>query len=82
MRRRGFAIGTHTVVRCRRGHVFTTIWLPGASLKALRFEPIRWMRLQHCPVGRHWTLVVPVREADLTDMDRQSASEHHDLRIP
>jgi hypothetical protein len=82
MRRRGYAIGRNTIVRCRDGHLFSTIWIPGASLKALRLEPVRWMRFQYCPVGRHWAPVVPVKDSDLTDEDRRIALEHHDLAIP
>ena len=72
-------MGGNTVVRCREGHLFTTIWIPGASLKALR---LGWGRLQYCPVGRHWGIVTPVRAADLTEAERQEAAEHHDIRIP
>lgn len=78
-RRRGYRLGLHTVVRCRSGHVFTTIWIPGGSLKAIRLGTAR---LQRCPVGEHWTLVRPIREADLTDDDRREAEQHHDMRIP
>ena len=66
-------------MRCRDGHVFTTIWVPGASLKSIR---LGWHRLQHCPVGDHCTLVAPVRDVDLTDDERAAASTHHDLRLP
>jgi hypothetical protein len=54
MRRRGYAVGLKTVVRCRDGHMFTTIWIPGVSLKAVRLGIVR---LQYCPVGRHITSV-------------------------
>ena len=67
------------VVRCRDGHLFTTIWWPGASVKALR---LGFWRVQRCPVGNHWTLVTPVRESELSDEDRERAREHHDLRVP
>ena len=76
---RGYGLGGHVVVRCRRGHVFTTIWIPGGSLKALR---LGWTRFQRCPVGGHWDLVTPVRLSELTDEERQSAEQTHDLRIP
>jgi hypothetical protein len=33
-------------------------------------------------VGRHWSLVTPVRDADLTAEDRLLARAHHDVRIP
>jgi hypothetical protein len=29
MKLRGFKLGGKLVVRCREGHLFTTIWLPG-----------------------------------------------------
>lgn len=78
-RRRGYAVGGRTIVRCRRGHLFTTIWVPGASLKSIR---LGWWRLQRCPVGRHWTLVAPVKEAGLSDDERQFARQHPDTRVP
>ena len=34
-RRPGYNFGTNTVVRCRQGHLFTTIWVPGVKLKEL-----------------------------------------------
>lgn len=78
-RRLGYQLGTNTVVRCRQGHLFTTIWIPGVKLKELDLVVAR---VQRCPVGQHWSLVVPVREADLTDADREFAQEHHDIHIP
>ena len=39
-------------------------------------------RIQRCPVGKHWSLVVPVKEASLTEEERQLAREHHDIRVP
>ena len=78
-RRRGYNMGGNVVVRCRKGHLFTTIWVPGASLKAVR---LGWVRLQRCPVDKHWTLVTPVRDSDLTDEERRTAEEHRDVRIP
>lgn len=76
---RGYGVGGNVVVRCRRGHLFTTIWIPGGSLKAIR---LGWVRIQRCPVGGHWDLVTPTRLSELTDEERQSAAEYHDLRIP
>ncbi len=78
-RRRGYNLGGTVVVRCRQGHLFSTTWIPGASLKAVR---LGWFRLQRCPVGHHWSLVSPVRGADLTDEELRFAREHRDLRIP
>jgi hypothetical protein len=71
--------GGNVVVRCRDGHLFTTIWVPGASVKSLRFG---WWRFQHCPIGQHWSLVTPVRESDLSDDERRLAHDHKDIRIP
>jgi hypothetical protein len=78
-RRLGYKIGGRTVVRCRQGHLFTTIWIPGISLKAIR---LGWFRLQRCPVGPHWSLVSPVRDADLTAMQRVLAEQTRDRQIP
>lgn len=78
-RRMGYKVGGNTVVRCRQGHLFTTLWIPGVKLKAI---DLGIARFQHCPVGHHWTLVLPVREADLTDDERRFAAAHHDVRIP
>ena len=78
-RRLGYKIGGNTVVRCREGHVFSTIWIPGVSLKAIR---LGWARYQRCPVGGHWTFVTPVRDIDLTAEERRLADERRDVRIP
>jgi hypothetical protein len=32
---RGYPIGGNLIVRCRHGHLFTTLWVPSASVKAL-----------------------------------------------
>jgi hypothetical protein len=78
-RGRGYKLGGEVIVRCREGHLFTTIWVPGISFKAVRFG---WVRLQRCPVGNHLTLVTPVRDEDLTDAERRIAEQYHDARIP
>ena len=79
-RRRGYSgMGRDTVVRCRAGHLFTTIWIPGVSLKAVRMAGRRY---QHCPVGHHWSVVVPVPDGELTEDQRLEAAKHHDAHIP
>jgi hypothetical protein len=78
-RRRGYGFGADTIVRCRRGHLFTTIWIPGVSLKSVR---LGWWRIQRCPVGGHWTVVAPVRAVDLPEDERRLATETRDVRIP
>jgi hypothetical protein len=79
MWRHGYRMGGNVIVRCQRGHLFTTIWLPGASLKALR---LGWWRLQRCPVGDHWSIVMPVERTSLTQEETLRAAETHDIRIP
>ena len=80
MRLAGYGTGAgNTIVRCRRGHLFTTLWLPLGSLKAIRLGPWRY---QYCPVGKHWTLVRPVKESDLTEEEREQAAAAKDIRIP
>jgi hypothetical protein len=68
MRRSGYSIPGRTVVRCREGHLFRTTWIEGVSLTSLRLAPRT--RFQRCPVGHHWALIHPVKEADLTEEDR------------
>jgi hypothetical protein len=79
MRLRGYRIGGDVVVRCRRGHLFTTIWLPGASLKSLK---LGYWRYQWCPVGHHVSLVTPVKESDLSEEEERVARQTKDIRIP
>jgi len=77
-RRLGYGLGSRTIVRCRMGHLFTTIWIPGVKLNAL---DLGVARIQRCPVGRHWSLVTPVRDSDLTTEERELARTHRDSRI-
>jgi len=78
-RKRGYKLGPNTVVRCKQGHLFTTMWIPGASIKSIRLGTSRFQR---CPVGHHWALVKPVKEQDLTDDDRAIAQQTRDVRVP
>jgi hypothetical protein len=79
LRRRGYPPAGNVVVRCREGHLFTTIWVPGVSVKALRLGP--W-RLQRCPVGNHWSIVTPVRRSELTEEEDRAAAGSRDIRLP
>lgn len=79
LRLRGYGIGRSVIVRCQQGHLFTTIWIPGASVKSLRFG--LW-RFQYCPVGHHWSIVTPVRESELSKKQRRVAHGRKDIRIP
>jgi hypothetical protein len=76
---RGLPLGGNVVVRCREGHLFTTLWVPSVSLKAVR---LGWWRFQRCPVGGHWSLVTPVKESELTHTERRRARGRKDVRIP
>jgi hypothetical protein len=78
-RRLGYKMGGAVVVRCLNGHLFTTIWVPGASLTAVRRG---WVRLQRCPVGNHLSLVIPVKDSALTEAERRIADAHRDVWIP
>jgi hypothetical protein len=75
----GYSFGLNVVARCRQGHLFTTVWIPGASVKAIR---LGLFRVQWCPVGRHVALVHLVKDADLTESERAFADAHHDVRVP
>ncbi len=79
MKLRGYPIGGNLVVRCRRGHLFTTIWVPSVSLKAIR---LGWWRFQRCPVGNHWSIVTPVKTDELSDRELQTARKRKDIRVP
>lgn len=78
-RKQGYSFGRSVPVRCRQGHLFTTTWIPGASLKSLRLG--LW-RVQWCPVGRHVDLVRLLKEADLSPAELEYAAEHHDIPVP
>jgi hypothetical protein len=78
-RMRGYKFGFSTPVRCRQGHLFTTIWIPGASVKSVK---LGFRRFQRCPIGPHWSLVAPVKDRNLTEEQRRESREHRDVRIP
>jgi hypothetical protein len=67
-RSRGYSIPGKTIVCCSKGHLFSTTWIEGSSLKAIKLGPRT--RYQRCPVGSHWTTVHPVKDEDLTDEER------------
>jgi hypothetical protein len=66
-------------VRCSRGHLYTSIWIPLGSIKAVRLGRTRYQR---CPVGRHWAATERLDPATLTPEQREQAAATHDLRIP
>src|SRR4051794_33822779 len=78
-KRRGRLLAAETVVRCRRGHLFTTFWIPGVSIKAVRLGGWRGRR---CPAGEHGTFGPPVGVAPLPPEGRARAARTHDVRLP
>lgn len=68
-------------VRCSAGHLFTTIWIPFGSLKAVRLGVTRY---QYCPIGRHWATVTRLDwdTTTPTSEDLAEAALVHDVRIP
>lgn len=67
------------VVKCSEGHLYTTMWVPMVSLKALRFGQ---QRFQYCPIDKHWSWVERVDEAKLPTEELKEAMAHHDINIP
>ena len=78
LRRQGNS-GLRVIVRCQQGHLFSTIWIPLVSFKAVR---LGLARFQRCPIGQHWTLVYPVDQSTLSDEERASASQSRDSDVP
>jgi hypothetical protein len=72
--RGGPALRGKIVVRCSKGHVFTTTWSPLGSLTSIRLGSAR---VQRCPVGNHWSLVKPVNDSELTHEDRRELAAQH-----
>jgi hypothetical protein len=66
-------------VRCSAGHLFTTIWIPLASLKSVRLGNRRYQR---CPVGSHWATVEKLDPESASAEDLAAAAAVHDIRIP
>jgi hypothetical protein len=66
-------------VRCSANHVYTTIWVPLGSLKAVRLGR---RRFQHCPVGRHWAWVTRLDAGSASAEELQAAARVHDTGIP
>jgi hypothetical protein len=73
--RRGYTKTGSVFARCRKGHLFTTVW--NARLSMHRLD-LGWARIQRCPVGNHLTLVFPVKEADLSSEEKREARRNRD----
>lgn len=68
-----------TIVRCSQGALYSTIWLPLGSLKAIRLGSTR---VQRCPVHHKWERVRKVDSASLTSEELASAMATRDNAIP
>ena len=74
----GLQSGKNVVVRCTTNHLYTTIWIPSVSLKAIRWG---FRRYQYCPVGKHWAWTSQLRRPELTSDAVEEANKMHDIRI-
>ncbi len=54
----------------------------GFRERPLKSVRLGWWRFQRCPVGKHWSLVTPVKQSELTEEEKRTASENKDIRIP
>jgi hypothetical protein len=61
------------VVRCSRGGLFETKWIPLVSFKAVRLGR---RRFQRCPVHRKWEVVERVDSATLSKAQQSEASRY------
>ncbi len=68
-----------TIVRCDSGGLYSTIWIPLISFKAIRFGSARFQR---CPVHRRWERATLVDATALTDEERRAAESIVDVGIP
>ena len=71
-----------SIPRCAAppGTCITTIWVPLATLKAVRLGPARY---EHCPVGHHWASVTRLEDDPATtEEELKEAALVHDVRIP
>ncbi len=74
-RRRGYLREGDVIVRCSRGHLFETSWLPPFSFRMLH---LGWARLQRCPVEGHLSLVRRADVSRLSSDEKKTARRVHD----
>ena len=72
------AVGV-VIVRCMRGGLFETVWIPLASFKAIRLGPLR---IQRCPVHHRVEIVQQVDPATLSDEEHTAAARYPAQPIP
>jgi len=71
--------GPVVIVRCMRGSLFETVWIPLVSLNAIRLGPLR---IQRCPIHRRVEIVQLVKPATLSDAERAEAARYPAEPIP
>jgi hypothetical protein len=71
--------GVVAIVRCSRGGLFETVWIPLVSFKAIRLGPFR---IQRCPVHDRVELVRRVDPDTLSSKERAAAARYPAGRIP
>lgn len=70
---------TRSIARCSEGHLFSTIWIPLVSFKAIRMGSDRW---QKCPLCRKFRRVSLVDKDSLSSSETEQANSVQDSRIP
>jgi hypothetical protein len=68
-----------TIVRCSQGALFSTVWAPLISFKAIRLGSVR---VQRCPVHHKWQRVSRVDPSTLTSDQVKAAEQIHDTNVP
>ncbi len=61
------------IYRCSEGHVFArSIWWPLTG--GYPHVRLGFAAYDRCPVGRHWALIKPVRDRDLTEAESETVA--------
>jgi hypothetical protein len=71
--------GPVSIVRCSRGGLFETVWIPLGSFKAIRLGVFR---IQRCPVHARFEVVRRVDPDTLTNEERAAAARYPADPIP
>ena len=67
-----------TIVRCERGALYSTLWWPWGSFKAIR---LGGTRIQRCPVHHQWEKTQKVDVTRLSPDEITSAEAITDIGI-
>lgn len=69
---------TYVPVICSEGHVYGSVWVPLASLKAIRLGN---RRLQRCPICGRFRMTRRVPPEEQTPEVLAAAEQRHDTRL-